>query len=65
MEVCHGLFVLCCPVEVDTLRVADPPSREPYQVSNWFIIFGTGHKALLIKDDDDADDDDDAYERRM
>jgi hypothetical protein len=71
MKVCPGLFVLCCPVEVDTLCVAYPPSRESYQVSNWFILFGTGHKALPIKADDDDDDDDndadddDVYERRM
>jgi hypothetical protein len=34
MNVCPRLSVLCCSVEVETLRLADPLSREPYQMSN-------------------------------
>jgi hypothetical protein len=31
-------YVLYCPVEAEALRRADPPYRESYEMSNWFII---------------------------
>jgi hypothetical protein len=39
MDVCPRFSVLCCPVQVEALRRADPPSREYYQLSNRFINF--------------------------
>jgi hypothetical protein len=33
MDVCLRFSVLCCPVEVEALRRADPPSKESYQMS--------------------------------
>jgi uncharacterized protein YbaR (Trm112 family) len=35
MDVCLHVSVLCCPVSVEALRWADPPSKESYQ--NVFI----------------------------
>jgi hypothetical protein len=35
MDVCPRFSVLCCPVEVDALRRADPPSKESYQMSKY------------------------------
>jgi hypothetical protein len=34
MDVCLRLSVLCCPVQVETLRWTDPPAKESYQMSN-------------------------------
>jgi hypothetical protein len=31
MDVCQHVFVLCCPVSVEALHQADPPSKESYQ----------------------------------
>jgi hypothetical protein len=31
MDVCPRVSVLCCPVSVEALRRADPPSKESYQ----------------------------------
>jgi hypothetical protein len=31
MDVCPRISVLCCPVLVEALRWADPPSKESYQ----------------------------------
>jgi hypothetical protein len=31
MDVCLRLPALCCPVSVEALRRADPPSKESYQ----------------------------------
>jgi hypothetical protein len=31
MDVCPCVSVLCCPVSVEALRRADPPSKESYQ----------------------------------
>jgi hypothetical protein len=31
MDVCPRVSVVCCPVAVETLRQADPPSKESYQ----------------------------------
>jgi hypothetical protein len=36
MDVCLRFSVLCCPVYVETLRRADHPSKESYQLSNRF-----------------------------
>lgn len=33
MEVCPHLFLLCCPVEGQALRWADPPFKESYKLS--------------------------------
>jgi hypothetical protein len=33
MDVCPRVSVLCCPVSVEALRGADPPSKESYQMS--------------------------------
>jgi hypothetical protein len=33
MDVCPRFSVLCCPVRVEVLRRADPPSKESYQLS--------------------------------
>jgi hypothetical protein len=33
MDVCPRFSVLCCHVQVETLRRADPPSMEPYKMS--------------------------------
>jgi hypothetical protein len=33
MDVCPRVSVLCCPVSVEALRRADPPAKEPYQMS--------------------------------
>jgi hypothetical protein len=33
MAVCPRVSVLCCPVSVEALRGADPPSKESYQMS--------------------------------
>jgi hypothetical protein len=33
MDVCPRLSVLCCPVSVEALRRADPPSKESYKMS--------------------------------
>jgi hypothetical protein len=33
MDVCLFFSVLCCPVYVEALRRADPPSKESYQLS--------------------------------
>jgi hypothetical protein len=33
MDVCPLVSVLCCPVSVEPLRRADPPSKESYQMS--------------------------------
>jgi hypothetical protein len=32
------LPVLCCPVEIEALRRADPPCMESYKIWDWFII---------------------------
>jgi hypothetical protein len=32
-DVCPRVSVLCCPVSVETLRRADPPAKESYQMS--------------------------------
>jgi hypothetical protein len=29
MDVCPRVSVLCCPVSVEALRLADPPARSP------------------------------------
>jgi hypothetical protein len=40
MDVCPRFSVLCSPVWVEALRLADPPSKESYQMSkNRFINF--------------------------
>jgi hypothetical protein len=31
VDVCPRVSVLCCPVSVEALRWADPPSKESYQ----------------------------------
>jgi hypothetical protein len=31
MEMCPRVSVLCCPVSVEALPPADPPSKESYQ----------------------------------
>jgi hypothetical protein len=31
MDVCPRVSVLCCPVSVEALHWADPPSKESYQ----------------------------------
>jgi hypothetical protein len=31
MDVCLCVSVLCCPVSVEALHRADPPSKESYQ----------------------------------
>jgi hypothetical protein len=31
MDVCPRVSVLCCPVSVEALRRADPPSKKSYQ----------------------------------
>jgi hypothetical protein len=33
MDVCPRVSVLCCPVSVEALRRADPPSKVSYQLS--------------------------------
>jgi hypothetical protein len=33
MDVCLRVSVLCCPVSVEALCWADPPAKEPYQMS--------------------------------
>jgi hypothetical protein len=33
IDVCPRVSVLCCPVSVEDLRLADPPSKESYQMS--------------------------------
>jgi hypothetical protein len=33
MDVCPRFSVLCCPVQIEALRRADPPSKESYQIS--------------------------------
>jgi hypothetical protein len=33
MDVCPHISVLCCPVSVEALRWADPPTKESYQMS--------------------------------
>jgi hypothetical protein len=33
MDVCPRFSVLCCPVHVEALRRADPPSMESYELS--------------------------------
>jgi hypothetical protein len=33
MDVCPRVSVLCCPVSVESLSPADPPSKESYQMS--------------------------------
>jgi hypothetical protein len=50
MDVCPRFSVLCCPVLVEALRQADPPSKESYQINL---------ENLVLEDDDDDDDDDD------
>jgi hypothetical protein len=30
MDVCSRVSVLCCPVSVEALRQADPPSKKSY-----------------------------------
>jgi hypothetical protein len=35
MDVCLRFSVLCCPVYVEALRRADPPTKESYQMSIW------------------------------
>jgi hypothetical protein len=32
MDVCPRVSVLCCPVSVEALRRADPPSKESCQI---------------------------------
>jgi hypothetical protein len=32
MDVCPRVSELCCPVSVETLRRADPPAKESYQM---------------------------------
>jgi hypothetical protein len=34
MDVCVHLSELCCSVQVEALRWADPPAKESYQMSN-------------------------------
>jgi hypothetical protein len=59
MNVCLRLCVLCYPVEVEAFRRADPPSRESYKMSNWFIIsefsIGAGQKAYSVNANNDDD----------
>jgi hypothetical protein len=33
MDVCLHVSVLCCPVLVEALRLADPPAKEYYHMS--------------------------------
>jgi hypothetical protein len=33
MDVCPRVSMLCCPVSVEALCRADPPAKEPYQMS--------------------------------
>jgi hypothetical protein len=33
MDVCPRVSVLCCPVSIEALRRADPPTKESYQMS--------------------------------
>jgi hypothetical protein len=33
MDVCLRVSVLCCPVSVEALRRADPPSKESFKMS--------------------------------
>jgi hypothetical protein len=54
------VFLLWCPVEVEALRLADPPSRESYRMSNWFmiskVILSSNMLQGLIRKVDDGDD---------
>jgi hypothetical protein len=54
-------FVMCCPEEVEVLRWADHPCREPYQLSILFIIskviLNWKRSEGLTRNDDDDDDD--------
>jgi hypothetical protein len=59
---CVRVFsVLCCSVQVEALRRADPPSEESYQLSNRFIssevkILNRNRPfAYTLKDYDDDD----------
>jgi len=38
-RLCPPFSVLCCPVKVQDLRSADPPSRNPTEMSKWIHSF--------------------------
>jgi hypothetical protein len=53
-DVCTNFYVLCCPVYVQALRMADPPSKEAYQISkdSYFqneLWVRTGQTARCVK----------------
>jgi hypothetical protein len=38
LDLCLCVSVLCCPVQVEALRRADPPYNESYQLSKWIVV---------------------------
>jgi hypothetical protein len=63
VDACPRISVLCCRVKVDASNVADPPSRESYQIRNWFVIseeiLNWNRSQSLIRKAVDYDDDGD------
>jgi hypothetical protein len=48
MDVCPRFSVLCCSVEVEALRRADPPSKESYQLSNRFRAQNWSYTVIIF-----------------
>jgi hypothetical protein len=65
VDACPRISVLlvCCRVKVEASSLADSPSRESYQIRNWFLIseeiLNWNRSQSLIRKAVDYDDDDD------